>query len=341
MPSAITRRQLLLSTSAMGLGLLAGCGRLPWQAEPPPKAPRVGLLLQGTEGSLRRRLEAFHQGLREYGYLEGQNLVLERRFDNGLDERLPGLADDLVQLPVDVIVAAASNAVLAAKSATPTIPIVIVHSGDPVALGLVASLARPGGNVTGLSSVSRMLSGKRLELLRALIPGGSRVAFLWNILESGPSPALTLFFQETATAAPALGLELQAVPVRTADDLEQALDAATAEGAAALLVPLSPFLLENRARIIDLAAKHRLPAMYPVEDFAEAGGLMAYGPSLTGLYRRAAYYVDRILKGAKPADLPVEQPMTFEFIVNMKTARELGITFPNEIMLQVTEVIDQ
>jgi putative tryptophan/tyrosine transport system substrate-binding protein len=327
----LSRRTFVLG--AGGLGLLAGCGRLPWQAQAPPKVYRIGFL-SGTVSASSAELEAFRQALRALGYVEGHNITFEYRFTER-DEQMPALAADLVRLPVDIIVGSGTPANQAAKDATATIPIVIASSGDPVKTGLVASYAHPGGNLTGFSSLAQGLSGKRLQLLTEAVPGVSRVAVLGN----PANPVVAVTFSELPTAAQSLGVRLQILEVQDPGEFEGAFEAAAREGAEALITELDPLIGNYRTPIVELAAKHRLPAMYPIADFAQAGGLMAYGVTLSDLYRRAAGFVDKILKGTKPADLPVEQPMTFDFVVNMKTAQALGITFPNEIMLQVTEVI--
>jgi putative ABC transport system substrate-binding protein len=331
----LSRRQFVLGVGATGV--LAGCGRLPWQAPQPAKVPRIGYLSPGffsDQDSDSSLLTALQQGLREHGYVDGQNIAMEYRWAGYRDDRLPALAAELAQLPVDVIVAGGPT-VRNAQQATSTIPIVITFSGDVVQTGIVASLARPGGNVTGLSLMGPDLGAKRLQLLKEAFPAASRVAAVWNPAE----PASALEFKEVQSAARVLGVTLQSVEVREPNELESAWEAVTSEHADALVTFAHAFTIFHSRRIIDLAAQTRLPAMYGLKEFVEDGGLMAYGPNLRKSYRRAAYYVDRILKGAKPADLPIEQPMTFEFAVNLKTAQTLGITFPHEILLQVTEVI--
>jgi putative ABC transport system substrate-binding protein len=330
---SISRRQFALGAGVTGFGLLAGCGRLPFQQDAPPKVYRIGFL-SGAVSASSAEFEAFRQTLRALGYVEGHNLVLESRF-NERDDQLPALAADLVRLPVDIIVGSGTPANQAAKDATGTIPIVIAASGDPVKTGLVASYAHPGGNLTGFSALTQGLSGKRLQLLTEAIPGVSRVAVLGN--PANPVVALTL--SEMPAAAHTLGVGLQVLEVQDPGDFEGAFETAAREGAEALITELDTMISNYRTPIVELAAKHRLPAMYPIADFARAGGLMAYGVTLPDLYRRAAGFVDKILKGTRPADIPIEQPMTFDFVVNLKTAQALGITFPNEIMLQVTEVI--
>jgi putative ABC transport system substrate-binding protein len=282
-------------------------------------------------------MQGFREGLRDLGYIEGQNFILELRVTDGNNERLPELAGQLVQLPVDVILAEGSPAIAASKDATATIPIVFGGAGDPVSTGFVDSLNRPGGNITGIANLTAQLNGKRLELLTECLPGLSTVGYLWDpTVPQGP-----VNWQDIQVAAQALGLRLISLELSGATpEFDRAFTAAMAQGAEGLTMMSGPFNREAyRERIVALAAHHRLPAMYPYRTYVDAGGLMGYGPDGLQLYRRAAYYVDRILKGAKPEDLPVEQPMTFEFVVNMKTAQALGITFPNEILLQVTEVI--
>jgi len=265
------------------------------------------------------------------GWFEGQNLVIEWRFAEASDERLAALAAELVQLRVDVLVAGDSRAIPAAQHATSTIPIVMTVSGDPVAQGYVTSLARPGGNTTGLANMTTQLVGKRLELLTEAVPGVSRVAVL------GPTGHPD--WSELAVAAQALGLQLHTLPVASPDEFEPALAAAMREHADALIVLPSPITNLHNRQIVNLVAQSRLPAMYALKGYVAVGGLMAYGPSIPALYWRAAYYVDRILKGAKPADLPVEQPMKFEFVINLKTAQALGLTLPPLLLYQADEVI--
>jgi putative ABC transport system substrate-binding protein len=333
--SRLSRRQLMLGAAAMGL--LGGCGRLPWQAAPPAKIPRVGWFNFGSpspSGS-SPQYEAFQEGLREWGYLEGHNLTVEARYAEGQSERVPDLVAELVRLQPDVIVLANTPAARTAKSLTSTIPLVICAVGDPVGTGLVASYAHPGRNLTGLTNIALELSGKRLQLLQEAVPSAVRVAAIWNAADQ----AMAREFGETQVAAETLGIELHSLGVRERGDLEGAYEAATAWHADAIVLIADLFITQSRIPLVALSAQSRLPTISGDGGFAEAGGLMAYGPNLLQEYRRAAYYVDRILKGAKPADLPVEQPMTFDFVVNMRTAQALGITFPNEIMLQVTEVI--
>ena len=297
------------------------------------KVPRIGHLQ--VRCGIFPVTEAFRQGLRELGYVEGQNMAIEHRCADGQFDRLPDLVAELVRIPVDVIVTGGENAARVARQATRTIPIVIAAGGDPVELGLVASLARPGGNITGLSLLSLELGGKRLELLKEIVPTASQVAVLFN-----PADATNVRERrEMEGAARLLGVQLHALEVRGPAEFESAFATAIREGAGALMT-LRTFLLErHQTQIIHLAAKSRLPAMYEQRAYVDAGGLISYGPSVPDLFRRAATYVDKILKGAKPADLPVEQPMKFELIINLKTAGVLGITIPPRILFQADEVI--
>ena len=304
-------------------------------APAPAKVPRIGFLGSGTSAAFAPLIVAFRQGLRDLGYVEGQNVVLELRWAEGRLERLPALAAELVRLPVDVIVTHGTPGTLAAKRATTAIPIVTTTIGDPVGSGLVASLARPGGNLTGLSLLGPELGGKRLELLREVVPGLSRVAILWN--RANPYNAELL--RDAEAAARTLGVQLQSLAVRGPDDYEEALRAASGGRAGALVTVEDPLAVTQRARIVDLAAKNRLPAMYFAREFVDAGGLMSYGPSFADMYHRAATYVDKILRGARPADLPVEQPTRFELVVNLKTAKALGLTFPRSVLNLADEAI--
>jgi putative tryptophan/tyrosine transport system substrate-binding protein len=305
------------------------------EAQQPKKVPRIGWLLLGSPSSANTaRNEAFRQGLRDLGYIEGQNLIIEYRDAEGKVDRLPDLAAELVRLKVDAIFTTSTASVQAAKKATTTVPIVSV-SGDPVGLGLVASLARPGGNVTGLANFTSELAGKRLELLKEVVPRVSRVAVLWN----PDAPSSTLRMRETEAAAPSLGIKLQPVDVREPNDFEHAFAALKKDRADALFPLRSPLISSQVKRIVELAAKNRVPGMYDASEFAEAGGLMSYGTMLADLDRRAATYVDKILKGAKPADLPVEQPTKFEFVINLKTAKQIGLTIPPEVLARATKLI--
>jgi putative ABC transport system substrate-binding protein len=315
----------------VGLGLLAGCGRLPWQAQAPAKIPQLGYLSAFAPGD--GLTAAFREGLREHGYIEGQNIVIEYRFAEGRQDRVPELAAELVRLSPELIVTSGTGT-RAVKEATSTIPIVMAASGDPVGSGLVTSLGRPGGNVTGSTLMSPQLGAKRLELLEA-VAGPARVAVLGN----GADPAVAVQLKEIQAAAPALGLQLLVLDVRAPEELEAAFETVLRERPGALLVPLDPLLNVHSQRVRDLAAQGRLPTMWYVRQAVEAGGLMAYGPSHLDAHRRAAYYVDRFLKGANPADLPIEQPREFDFVINLKTARALGLTIPQHVLLQATEVI--
>jgi putative ABC transport system substrate-binding protein len=306
---------------------------LPAWAQLPAKVYRIGYLETGVVRP--RPWEAFRERLRELGYVEGQTVVFETRWADGQIDRLPGLAAELARLEVDVVVTAGSPAARAAKNTTTSIPIVMATGGDPVGLGLVASLARPGGNVTGLTTLSRELSGKRLEMLREALPRVSRIGMLWH--RTSDIDALTR--RETEEAARTLGIPLKAHGVDGPDGFDRALSAIVADRAGAVLVATSPMFFGHRRQLADLAVKHRLPIMFAFREYAEAGGLMAYGPSYAELFRRAAGYVDKILKGAKPADLPIEQPTKFELVINLKTVKALGLTIPQSVLLRADEVI--
>jgi ABC-type uncharacterized transport system substrate-binding protein len=299
-------------------------------AQQPKKIPRIGYLT--GVGSAPN--EAFLQGLRDLGYIEGKNILIEFRTTGGKFERLPELAAELVQLRVDVIVADTAGEVTAAKNATATIPIVMRGVSDPIALGLVASLAHPGGNITGMAVLAPELSGKRLELLKEVIPKLSRVALLTT-----PGKAWRTSIKETEVAAQALGLQLQILQVREVDELEGVFDAAKRQRAGALVQVQATSLGPYQPRIIELAAKNRLPTMYYNRRSVEIGGLMSYGQDNLHLNRRVASMVDKILKGRKPADIPVEQPMKFEFAVNLKTAKQLGLTIPPNVLARADKVL--
>jgi putative ABC transport system substrate-binding protein len=307
------------------------------EAQQRAKVPRIGVLMihTGSTAVAVKYMEAFRQGLHDLGYVEGQNLVIEYRWGEGKVERLPALAAELVSLKVDCMVTSGTQASQAAKHATTTIPIVMTSS-DPVGTGLVTSLARPGGNITGLALMNPELSGKRLELLKEAVPKLSRVAILWH----GGHPGALLALHETEAAGRGLGVQLQSLEVRGPTDFEPAFAAATREGAEALLMLSSAFFAAERRRIVELVTESRLPAIFPLREDAEAGGLMAYGANFLKSFRRAAYYVDRILQGAKPADLPVEQPMTFELVLNLKTAKALGLTIPPVLRFRADEVLE-
>jgi putative ABC transport system substrate-binding protein len=314
----------LLVTLALGF-LVAP---LAADAQPPAKVPRISLLIPGSSSAFAPRIEAFRHGLRDLGYVEGHNITIEYRFAEGQADRLPELGADLVRLQVDSMVIDGTAAIRAAQHATTTIPIVMAVSGDPVGDGLVASLARPGGNITGLSLMLPEVSGKRLELLREAMPKLSHVAILWK----PDFPGSPVAFQETQTAAHSIGLQLQSLEVQSPDEFDQAFAAMTREHADALVVISNELFFGHRRQLAELTVRHRLPAMFHLSEYAEARGLMAYGANVKDLYRRAATYVDKILKGAKPADLPVEQPTTFTLVINLKTAEALGLTIPPSLL---------
>ncbi len=321
----------LLSSAAMAWPLGAS-------AQQAAKVPRIGYL-SGSLASVPHLLEAFRQGLRDLGYVEGRNLVIEYRDVEGKYDQLPALAAELVALKVDVIVTGATPQTLAAKQATSAIPIVFTNAGDPVGSGLVTSLARPEGNVTGFSLLVPELVGKCLEHLKEALPGIDRVAVLWH--PGGFSERTEKdMLKEAEVAGRALGVRLQFVEVRGPADFDRAFSDMTRERAGALTVFLSTFFFAQRRRLVDLAAKNRLPAMYQLREFVDAGGLMAYGANIADLSRRAATYVDKILKGAKPADLPVEQPTKFELVINLKTAKALGLRIPPVLLARADEVIE-
>jgi ABC-type uncharacterized transport system substrate-binding protein len=324
-----------MTRGTLALLLALGLFVAPLGAAAPPagKIYRIGFLAPAPPPT--HLWEALLDGLRERGYREGQNLVFERRFSEGQAERFPAFAAELVRLRVDLILANTTPAALTAKHATQTIPIVIPTAIDPVGAGLVASLARPGGNVTGLTSMHPDVVGKRLELLKDVVPGLSRVVVLWN----AANPANASAWQETQAAARALGLLLHSQDVRGAQDLEGVF-ARTAEGRPDALLILGDALINmHRPQIVEFAIQRHLPSLFTTREWVVAGGLMSYGSSPSDNYRHAAYYVDRILKGAKPADLPVEQPMTFELVINLKTAQALGLTIPPSLLFQATEVL--
>jgi len=304
-------------------------------AQQPKKVPRIGFLLATSASAQESRLRAFRQGLRELGYTEGQNIVVDVRSGEGKADRVSALAADLVGLKVDIIVTGGPQATRPAKDATGTIPIVMAFDSDPVGNGFVASLARPGGNVTGLSALSPEISGKQLELLKEIVPKLSRVAVFGNSNE----PVNPQLLRELELAAGAFGVQLQHLDVLRPKDIETAFRAATKGRADALLVLPSPVLSDQRKQIADHALKSRLPAIYYRADFVEDGGLMSYATNIVDLSRRAATYVDKILKGAKPAELPVEQPTKFEFVINLKTAKQIGLTIPPNVLARADKVI--
>jgi putative ABC transport system substrate-binding protein len=305
--------------------------------QPAAKVPRIGFLAVGSREGRAFLIGGFHQGLREHGYVEGQNIVIEYRFSEDRLDRLPALAAELVALKVQLILASGTPASFAAKQATSTIPIVMGGIvADPVETGLVESLARPGGNITGMSMMTAPLGGKRLELLKMTVPGLVRVAVFWN----PPNPAYGPILKELEAAAQTLRLKLQRLEVRVPGDFEGAFKAATRLRAGALTAPGDP-LVANRPRMVaDLALKYRLPTMMDIKEFAEAGGLLSLGPDLVDSYRRAATHVDKILKGVNPADLPMEQPTKVEFVINLKTAKALGLTIPPSLLQRADQVIE-
>jgi putative tryptophan/tyrosine transport system substrate-binding protein len=305
------------------------------EAQQPKKTPQIGFLLAPSRSAVSESLDSFRKGLRDLGYLEGQNIVIEYRYAEGKFDRLPDFAADLVRLKVDVIAAGGSPAIQAARDSTRTIPIVMTGLTDPVAWGVIASLDRPGGNITGLSLGGYELIGKRLELLKETVPRVTRIAFFWT----SQSPAPDMRSKETQAASQALGLRIQSLEVRGPNDFEPAFQAALKGRAGGLTVEPSPVFTTNRHRILSFAAKNRLPGIYPWREYVEDGGLMSYAPSLSDLYRRAAYYVDKILKGTKPADLPVEQPTKFEFIINLKTAKQIGVAIPQSVLYRADKVV--
>ena len=306
------------------------------QAQQPKKIPRIGFLTTGFPSSIAHLLEGFKQGLREHGYVEGQNILLALRYAEGKAEQVPSLAAELVRLKVDVIVAIPNPAIEAVRRATQTIPIVVPIGSDPVGAGFAASLARPGGNITGLSAYSPELNGKRLELLKEAVPQLSRGA----LLMSPKVPGNPTDLKETEEAARSLRLRSQLYEVGGISDLESVFKSMANEKTEGLVVfPGQPTLFIRRKQIVELAVKYRLPAMYPLADYVTAGGLISYGVNNLDLFRRAATYVDKILKGVKPADLPIEQPSKFELVINLKTAKQNGVTIPPNVLARADKVI--
>jgi putative ABC transport system substrate-binding protein len=317
------------------LGGTAAAWPLAARAQQAGKVYRIGFFNAGEPIQSKSRLIVVN-GLRELGWIEGKNILFEGRFAENRLERLPGLAAELVSLDVDVIVAFGTLAPLAAKRATTTIPIVMMNAGDPLGTGLVASLARPGGNVTGMSLMAPDLGGKRLELLREVLPSLSRVAVIWN----AANPYSALVFEETQRAVKTLAIELQSLEVRSPDDFNGAFDSAKRKKVGALVIVEDPLTFNELKRIAEFCADSRLPAVYGLRAFADVGGLMTYGASLADLYRRAVGYIDKMLRGAKPSDLPVEQPTKFELVINLKTARALGLEIPPTLLARADEVIE-
>jgi ABC-type uncharacterized transport system substrate-binding protein len=319
----------VLIIAALGVGVIA-------EAQQPKKVPRIGWLeISSRNPEALHMIDMFRKGLRDLGWVEGENVAFEYRYADGKPERLPDLAAELVRQKVEVIATHSGPPIRAAKEATRTIPIVMAVSGDPVRDGTVESLARPGGNITGLTILSPELSGKRLELLKEAVPGVSRVAVLVT-----QATRAGLSWKEVETAASSLRLQVRSFDIRARDDLESSFEAAIRWHANAILTLPDPILNRDlRKPIVELAAKRRLPAMYGGTEFPEVGGLMGYGPDISDNFRRAATYVDKILKGAKPADLPVEQPTKFEFVINLKTAKQIGLTIPPNILARADKVI--
>jgi putative ABC transport system substrate-binding protein len=305
------------------------------EAQQPGKVPRVGLLFSVSASSAAPRIEAFRQGLRELGYVEGSNILLEDRYADSKLDRLPTLAAELVRLKVDLIVTSGPGPTRFAKAATATIPIVMARDTDPVGNGFVASLARPGGNITGLSSLAPEISGKQVELLKEIVPRLSRLA----VLGTSTTPGHGQLLKEIEIAAGAFGVTLQYLDVLSAKDIEPAFLAAVNGRAGAILVLGSGIYASRRKQVVDLTVKYRLPAIYRSREYMEEGGLITYGVNPFDLDRRAATYVDKILKGAKPADLPVEQPMKFELIINLKAAKQIGLTIPQSVLYRADRVI--
>jgi putative ABC transport system substrate-binding protein len=326
----VSRREFAISLCALAAPLAS--------LAQPAKIPRIGYLQAvAPQNGTSPFLEDLRQGLRDLGYVEGKNMQLEIRWGEGKLERMPALAAELVRMKVDLIVAVTSPAVWAAKKATPTIPIVMPLSSDPVGDGLVASLARPGGNITGMSVMAPELSAKRLQLLKEVFPKQDRpAAVLWNPDYLG----MAARFKQIQSAAPAMGMNVRSVEIRDSRELEHALEALDRERPDALVLLADPLTLSQRLRIVEFAAEEKLPAIYEASQFVEAGGLMSYGPNLDAMLRRSAIYVDKILKGAKPADLPIEQPAKFELVINLKTAKALGIAMPQSVLVQADRIIE-
>jgi putative ABC transport system substrate-binding protein len=335
--AARTRRRFLRASIAVaGAGLLAGCGLVPSFGRPPAKVPRVGMLVFYSNASaLEPQVLAFLQGMQEAGYEDGRSVAYEYRFAEERPERLPALIAELIDANVDVIWTCGTPASIAARDATSTMPVVFVGGGDPVALGLIQSLAHPGRNLTGATAFSTTLNRKRLEILKEVAPRTSHVALLLD----ATSLLRTTVLDETRAAGETLGTKISAYEARTPDDCIVAFQAAKAAGADGLLVQPSPIFLRLRSQIAELARDSQLPGLYSDSEFTEVGGLLSYGPNAMDTYHRSASNVDKILKGAKPADVPVTQPTKFEFVINLKTARELGLDVPSSVMQQATQVI--
>jgi len=325
----MTRRAFIATATAILVAPLAA------DAQQAAKVPRIGFLGNSTAALEANLVGPFREGLRDLGYVEGRDVLIEYRWAGGKYERFPALIGELVAQKVDVIVTAGTPAALAVRKATPSIPLVMVAVGDPIGVGLVASLARPGGNSTGLTSIAPELEGKRLELLREVVPRLSHIAVLWN----PDNPFHVGSLKEVRAAAQVLGIKVQVLGVRVSEEFPAAFAAILRERPGALLVLADRLFLHNRARIVDFEAKHRRPGVYAYRELVEAGGLMSFGPSYAGMHRRAAYYVDKILKGAKPADLPVEQPTKFELVINLKAAKALGLSIPPSLLQRADQII--
>jgi putative tryptophan/tyrosine transport system substrate-binding protein len=329
-----SRRQFLRGVLALvGVGLLSGCGSAAPSGQQPAKVPVIGFLATGPRQGRAHLVAAFIEGLRDLGYVEGRTIAIEYRFADRNDQ-LPALAAELVSLPVDIILASATTASFAAKEATSTIPIVMGGSGDPVGTGLVPSLAHPGGNVTGLSNFT-LLSEKRLELLREIIPGLSRVL----VFSNDASPLHVPQEADIQAAGQKLGVDIRILPVRRVDEFEGAFQAAARAGADAVYLTADSLVTNEKDRIAELALRYRLPSVFDFSENAYAGGFLSYGPSIVDNYRRSAAYVDKILRGARPAELPIEQPMKFDLVINLKTAQALGLTIPQPLLRQTTGVV--
>jgi ABC-type uncharacterized transport system substrate-binding protein len=326
---------VMITIFCVALGAMLLAISVPAHAQQPTKIPRIGFLTGISAAGSAARVEAFRQGLRELGYVEGKNIVIEYRYADGKLDRLSELADELVRLEVNVIVTGGSAATRPARAATVTIPIVMGQDSDPVGSGFVASLARPGGNITGLSNLAPEISGKRLELLKEIVPKLSRVAVLGTFATPGNAQEL----KEIELAAGAFGVQLQNVNVPDPKDIEAAFREASKGRADAVLMLGGAVFTSQRTQIVDLAVKSRLPAIYQANEYSDVGGLITYGVNITDLFRRAATYVDKILKGAKPADLPVEQPKKFDLIINLKAAKQIGLTIPPSVLYKADKVI--
>jgi putative tryptophan/tyrosine transport system substrate-binding protein len=325
----VQRRYFLIAAGALLAAPLAA------RAQQPARIARIGFLGAGSAYSLATYIEAFRQGLHEAGYVEGKNIMIEYRWAEDKYERLPDLAAQLLQIKVDVIVTEGTNSTQVARNATKNIPIVMALAGDPVGSGLIQSLARPGSNVTGVTTLSLELVGKQMQMLKAIVPGLGRMALLWDPVNAAAVRAL----KGIETDARSLGLELQLIEARAASELDRAFSALAKKRPGALTVTSSLMFDGQQRRIADLAAQHRLPAIYSKTPFAEAGGLISYGANFHDLFKRASVYVDKILKGAKPVDLPVEQPIKFELVINLKSAKTLALTIPQSLLLRADRVI--